>query len=111
LLTYRNPSSSVIILGHVTEKVVTRLQSILRVYGSRGLRIYLVSTASAKVLEALRDFILSNYTFTVEVYTVGGDQAKQIYEREGSSIVSVLASEHVLLDDLPGHLKGLVEVL
>lgn len=111
LLTYRNPSSAVIILGHITEKVITRLQNTLRVHGPRGLKIYLVSTGSAKDLDALRDFILRNYTFTVEIYTVSGNEAEQIYEREGNNVVSVLISERASIGNLPERLRGLVEVL
>lgn len=111
MLTYRNPSLATIILGRVTEKMITRLQNILRAHGPRGLKIYLVSTGSAKDLEALRDFVLNNYTFTLEVYTVSRDKAEQIYEREGNNIISILISEQAFVDELPEHLRRLVEVL
>jgi len=109
--TYKEPLSSVLILGGANEKALKRLYDLLRNYGRGGLKVYVFASGSAKDLGALREFILSNYTFTIEIYTAGESDLRRVLEREGSRVVKVLVPAERPLEDLPENLRKVVEVL
>lgn len=111
MCAYRRPSTTVIILGDPGDRVLEKLRGLLARHGPQGLRIYLVSSPSAKSLENVKDIILSNYTFTLEIYTVSWDSLSKVIEVESKNIVHVLTQDPSIVVNLPGSMRELVEVV
>ncbi|MEM0326198.1 MAG: hypothetical protein QW733_04125 [Desulfurococcaceae archaeon] len=107
--SYRKPTATVLILGEVNERVVEKLRSLLRLHGAKGLRILVASSNVEKNIEALRDFFLSNITFTLEAYFVNPVDLEKV--TSASSVVSVLVSNPDYTGHLPENLRSLVEVV
>ena len=107
---YRRPSATVLLYGDVTPSVVEKLRSILRVHGSRGLRIILASHSSPRALEALRDFLHENYTFTLEVYTSSSLLEKLENINALGEVVAVIVSNSELTKQVPSSLLDKVVV-
>lgn len=108
---YRRPSATVLLYGDVTPSVVEKLRSILRVHGSRGLRIILASHSSPRALEALRDFLHENYTFTLEVYTSSSSLLEKLENINAlGEVVAVIVSNSELTKQVPSSLLDKVVV-
>lgn len=85
---YKPPEMNIVIHGSINSKVVESLNNILRRYGSKGLKIYLISgNSSPRVLEQIREFLQSNHAFTLEVYTVDESMLKDLQSRLGDLII------------------------
>jgi hypothetical protein len=109
---YREPLSTVIVLGEPNKDTVSKLHYILRTRGLNGLRVYVVKdSSSSRFLESLRDFIFSNHTYTLEVFTAEYEQLREIYEKEGDRIVSILVSDSNLVQYVPSILRNKLEAL
>ncbi|MEM0005181.1 MAG: hypothetical protein QXE10_07070 [Desulfurococcaceae archaeon] len=109
---YREPLFTVIVLGEPNKDTVSKLHYILRTRGLNGLRVYIVKdSSSSRFLESLRDFIFSNHTYTLEVFTAEYEQLREIYEKEGDRIVSILVSDSNLVQYVPSILRNKLEAL
>lgn len=109
---YKEPLSTVILLGVPNKDTVRKLHYILRTRGLNGLRVYVVKdSSSSKFLESLRDFIFSNHLYTLEVFTAEYEQLGEIYEKEGDKIVSILVSDSNLVQYVPSVLRSKLEAL
>lgn len=90
---YKKPSATVLIYGEISEKIIDRLRGFLRVHGSRGLRVILVNSSSLKAFEYLREMLLDNSSFTLEIYTTSSDLVEKLYSSSKlGEVVAVLAS-------------------
>jgi hypothetical protein len=108
---YKRPEACVLVLGDVTEKTASRLLRLLRLYGTRGLKLVVVASESTpRKLEALRDFLFSNYAFTLEVYVVSPEELSRVVG-DLSRVDAVLASNSELLLQLPEELRSKAEVV
>ncbi len=104
---YKRPSATVLLYGDVTPDVIEKLRSLLKVHGHRGLRIILASHSSPRALEALRDFLHENYTFTLEIYT-----SSSLLEKLNAlgEVVAVIVSNSELTKQVPSSLLDKVVV-
>jgi hypothetical protein len=108
---YRKPSATVLVYGDITPGVVERLKSLLRIHGSRGLRIIIAPHNTPRVLESLRTFLQDNYTFTVEVYT-RSTGFREAESPDGTrDVVAVLVSSSELVKSVPSSLQDRVVVV
>lgn len=83
------PPSVVVLVKQLTDKSMSRLYELLRVHGAKGLKIIVESDRPAQALEALRDFLFSNYAFTVEVYIANPGRGYELASKAGS-LVAIL---------------------
>lgn len=107
---YKQPRATVVVLGGVDNRVVERLSRVLRLHGPRGLKIVVVADNFVEGIETLRDLLLSNYAFTVELYFAKPDELGR-YLEDYKSVVSILALNTAEAQSLPSELKNVVEVL
>jgi hypothetical protein len=109
---YRKPNATVLVYGDITPSIVEKLKSLLRVYGSRGLRVILASQNTIRALDSLRDFLHENYAFTVEVYTHSSGFLGEAGSLEtAGEVVAVLVSSSDLAKNVPSFLQDKVVVV
>ncbi|MCC6035002.1 MAG: hypothetical protein LM567_05890 [Desulfurococcaceae archaeon] len=109
---YKKPGVTVLIYGEISEKIVDKLRGFLKIHGPRGLRVILVSSSSIKALEYLRDVLLDNYSFTLEVYTASSDLVEKLYNANRlGEVVAVLASSSEIAKQVPSSLSDKVIVI
>lgn len=109
--TYKRPSSFIVILGDVNIKVINKLSVILRNHGPHGLKIYVVYDDLEKNLEILRDFLLNNYAFTIEVYMVSRSELSNILKESVEKPVSIYVTNPEYVNSIPVELRSLAEAV
>ena len=109
---YKKPSATVLIYGEISEKIIDKLRDFLRVHGPRGLRVILVNTSSLRAFEYLREMLLDNYSFTLEVYTISSDLVEKLHNSSKlREVVAVLASSSDIAKLVPSSLSDKVIVI
>jgi len=106
---YKRPRHVVVVVGVPDESIVKELNTYLASHGREGLKLIIATREpSSRVLEALRDFLLSNIAFTIEVYSVSYERLREIIGGEGG-LVKIFASSGVcgeLPEDLAAKVCG-----
>lgn len=109
---YKEPSITVLIVGEVTKNIVNKLIDLLRTSQSSGMRIYIVhNSPSPKLLEPLRDFILKNNVYTLEIFTIQNDRFKEVIKKEHDKIKTILTSNPNSLQCFSDTLVHRIEVV
>ena len=106
---YKKPEATIIVLGEPVG--VEQLRTIVWKYGSRGVKIVIFSNErSSRVLEDLRELILSNIAFTIELYHLKTSTLSEVLKREEDRVVEVVVFDSSLINTLPPSLKLKVDI-
>lgn len=85
----------------INEYVIKELGKLLRIYGHYGLKILISSSSkSSSPLEYIRDFLLSNTAFTVEVYLVERSELEKMLSSREVDIVAKFTDDSSTGHDL-----------
>lgn len=103
---YKRPEKIIAICGVINDNVIKALSDLLRREGPRGLKIVLSSGLnSPRALESIRDFLLSNHAFTIEVYVIDKQQLENVINASSSDLI-LLTSNSEIVRTLPEEYKN-----
>lgn len=93
---YKKPEKIIVICDVNNDNVIKALSDLLRLEGPRGLKIVLASKlASPKVLESIREFLLSNHAFTIEVYVINEQQLESVIDASSSDLILLNSNSEI----------------
>jgi|GEM_PF-4240302 len=90
---YNRPRHVVVVVGVPDESIVKELNTYLASHGREGLKLIIATREpSSRVFEALRDFLLSNIAFTIEVYSVNYEKLREIIGGGEGELIKIFVS-------------------
>ncbi|MEM4718035.1 MAG: hypothetical protein QXE81_04660 [Desulfurococcaceae archaeon] len=91
---YKRPEKVVVIDSNINESLIKELGKLLRVYGYHGLKILISSSSKSSIsLEYIREFLLSNTAFTIEVYIVDSNDLQRMLANREVNLVAKFTEE------------------